>query len=326
MISSNGDFDSGPESLDTDDLAFQYARLRLQHDKVTSSRKAGHKAVGDEVHELDMRLHALKNSYFFDEQEAEAMYQVERDKVHERALQNQLRGMAPLGTTFNDESIPSLKRPPELQSQISTASTTIPDIFDDESGDSTTGGIFELLDDMPSTETDAQGKTITIRDMAMPKHWSGRTPKMLLTETVAKSDRYAAIGYRIISSGSRARRAGISIRWEGKKMDEWLMEDVACHDDGQAEQYIATVALHALTFPPTNGFATSVSTFPGSQTFFRLLPAVFRDLWDELEETRKARDDKINRDVWAKLLSILQFKMEASDKVSFIMLCFFDVG
>ena len=323
FISSNGDFDSGAESLDTDDLAFQYARLRLQYDKVVSSRKAGHETVTDEAHELDTRLHVLKNSYFFDEQEAEEMYQLERHKVQERALQDQLRGTASLTNTC----IPSLKRPPELQSQISMASSTsTPDIFDDDSGDSTAGGIFELLDVMPTTETDAQGKTTTIRDMAMPKHWSGRTPKMLLMETVAKSDRYAAIEYRTISRGSRARRAGVSIRWEGKKMDEWLMEDVACHDDGQAEQYIATVALHALTFPPTDGFAASVSTFPGSHTFFRLLPAVFRDLWNELEEMRKARDDKINRDVWAKLLSILEYKMGASDKVGFSLLCFFNVA
>lgn len=317
IISSHDGFDSGPESLDIDDLAFQYARLRLQHDKVTSFRKLGRKVDADEVHELDMRLHALKNSYFFDEQEAEAMYEVERDKVRERALQDELRGVTSLAAI--DESIS--KRAPELQPQPS-ASTASPDIFADDSGDSTTGGVFELLDDMPTTETNAQGKTITIRDMAMPKHWSGRTPKMLLTETVAKSDRYAAIGYSIVSSGSRARRAGVSIRWEGKKMDEWLMEDVACHDDGQAEQYIATVALHALTFPPTDGFAASVSTFPGSQTFFRLLPAVFRDLWNELEETRKVRDQRINCDVWEKLLSILESKIEVSVKVGFIYVMF----
>jgi ATP-dependent RNA helicase DHX29 len=323
FISPNDDFDSGPESPDTDDLAFQYAQLRLQRDKAISSRKTGHKTVTDE---LDMRLHALKNSYFFDEQDAEGMYQLERDKVHERALQDQLRGMASLTNTFTDESSPSSKRSPELQSQVSMASTPTPDIFDDDSGDSTTGGVFELLEAMPITETDAQGKTTTIRDMAMPKHWSGRTPKMLLVETVAKSDRYAAIEYRIISRGSRARRAGVSIRWEGKKMDEWLMEGVACHDDGQAEQYIATVALHALTFPPTDGFAAGVSAFSGSHTFFRLLPAIFRDLWNELEEMRKARDDKINRDVWGKLLSILKFKMGASDRVGFNSLFFFKVA
>jgi len=161
--SSLDGFDSGPESLDTDDFAFQYARLRLQHDQLTSTRKIDRKVDATVVHELDMRLDALKNSYFFDEQEAEALYEVERSKVHEQALQDQLRGVASL--TYIDGSIPSLQRPHQLQLQRSTAPAATPDIFDDDSGDSTTGGIFELLDDMPTIETDAQGKTIIVRDM-----------------------------------------------------------------------------------------------------------------------------------------------------------------
>jgi ATP-dependent RNA helicase DHX29 len=310
------DFDSGLESFDTDDLAVQYVRLRLQHDKAAYSKTT---SGNTDVHRLDMQLDALKNNYFFDQQEAEALYKAERDKSHERALQDQLRGKTSSTTTLFDEPKP---RPPKRQPRMPIPPVVTPDIFDDDSGDSTMGGVLELLEDMPATETDAQGKTITIRDMAMPKHWSGRTPKVLLKETVAKSDRYAAIGYGIISGGSRARRASVSIRWEGKKMDEWLMEDVACHDDGQAEQYIATVALHALTFPPTEGFAASILTVPRNTTFFRLLPAVFRDLWNELELARKFRDDKINRDIWAKLLSILKYKMESCDKVGFLMLNF----
>jgi len=43
------------------------------------------------------------------------------------------------------------------------------------------------------------------------------------------------------------------------------MEDVACHDDSQAEAYIATIALHALTFPLTEGFQTGTSASSGSQ-------------------------------------------------------------
>jgi ATP-dependent RNA helicase DHX29 len=94
------------------------------------------------------------------------------------------------------------------------------------------------------------------------------------------------------------------------------MEDVACHDETQAEAYIATVALHALTFPLTDGFQAGSSTAPGNQTFFRLLPAVFRDLWDELEAARKVRDDAINRSVWARLRTIVEPKLDPSQKVS----------
>lgn len=94
------------------------------------------------------------------------------------------------------------------------------------------------------------------------------------------------------------------------------MEDVACYDEGQAEAYIATIALHALTFPVTDGFQAGPSTASGSQTFFRLLPAVFRDLWDELEAERKVRDDSINRNVWAKLRAIVEPKLDNSIKVT----------
>jgi ATP-dependent RNA helicase DHX29 len=84
----------------------------------------------------------------------------------------------------------------------------------------------------------------------------------------------------------------------------------------QAEQYIATVALHALTYPSTEGFATGATSSAGnSQTFFRLLPPVFRDLWGELETKRKADHDTINRTVWSKLRSIIEPKMDTESQV-----------
>jgi ATP-dependent RNA helicase DHX29 len=77
------------------------------------------------------------------------------------------------------------------------------------------------------------------------------------------------------------------------------------------------VALHALTYPPSEGFATGSTSVAGAgQTFFRLLPAVFRDLWDELEEQRKAEHDRINRAVWAKLRTIVEPKMQGEQPVS----------
>jgi ATP-dependent RNA helicase DHX29 len=53
----------------------------------------------------------------------------------------------------------------------------------------------------------------------------------------------------------------------------------------------------------------STTAAGGGQTFFRLFPAVFRDLWDELEEKRKIEHDNINRTAWAKLRSILDEKL-----------------
>jgi ATP-dependent RNA helicase DHX29 len=64
-----------------------------------------------------------------------------------------------------------------------------------------------------------------------------------------------------------------------------------------------------MTYPSSEGFATgSTSSAGGGQTSFRLLAAVFRDLWDELEEKRRSEHDSINRGIWANLQSVLDAK------------------
>lgn len=308
--------ESGSEdSPDTDDdPSLEYVRLKMKLVNLTTSRQAGDKTDASQVPELRSRLAQVMSNYFFDEKEAEARYRAEREQADALALQARLRGtLSSLTSDISPMAKPVKRRPPNLQPSV-TSPVVVSDIFDGDDDD-LPGGMFEILEDMPESETTEQGTTVRIRDMALPKHWSGRTPKKLLTESVAKADRYAAITYNIISGHSRAKRAAVSIRWEGRKMGEWVMEDVACHDASQAEQYIATVALHALTFPSTEGFAAGTSTAAGSQTFFRLLPAVFRDLWDELEFSRKANDDSVNRSVWAKLRSIIEPKLEVNEKV-----------
>jgi hypothetical protein len=190
-------------------------------------------------------------------------------------------------------------------------------LFDhaDEDEDGEGGGLLGLLE--PPKESTSDGRAITLREMNLPKHSSGRTPKSSLKECVAKLDKYAAITYTIVSGSSRAVRASVSILWEGRRRDDWTMEDVACLDEAQAEQYIATIALHALTFPPTDGFAAGNVSAGGSQTFFRSLPPAFRDLWDELEAQRKESEDTINRALWTKLRTITADKYAASSKASF---------
>ncbi|KAJ6621236.1 P-loop containing nucleoside triphosphate hydrolase protein [Mycena sp. CBHHK59/15] len=290
--------DSDNDSLDTDDPSLEYARLKTKRRQTDSS----------EIRDLRTRLQQVQKSYFFNERDAEARYRIEQEKAEASSLQARLRGLSAPPVTSNVFEPKSFKkRPPNLQPQTHISSISVTDIFDEDTADSA-GGLLEVLEAMPATETTDQGTTVNVRDMALPKHWSGRTPKTLLTETVSKIDRYAAITYSLLSGASRAKRAMVNIRWDGKKMDEWRMDDVACYDEGQADQYIATIALHALTFPSTDGF--TVASPSGGQTFFRLLPAVFRDLWEELETARKLSTDALNRGVWAKLRSIIEPKLE----------------
>ncbi|KAJ7446519.1 P-loop containing nucleoside triphosphate hydrolase protein [Mycena galericulata] len=308
------DYDSsdfGNDSLDTDDPNLEYVYLKSRIADLTSNRPSGDKTDSVALQNLRVRLQKVKDGYFFNEKDAEAQYRVERENADTIALQARLRGQSTTSPSVVQPKVIK-KRPPQLQRQAPSP-IAIADIFDEDTGDSI-GGLLEALEDMPTTETTDGGKIVTVRDMALPRHWSGRTPKTLLGDTVSKADRYAAISYTLLSGASRAKRAAVSIRWDGKKMDEWSMEDVACHTEGQAEQYIATIALHQLTFPEKDAF--SVPAPSGGQTFFRLLPAVFRDLWEELETTRKINTDALNRGVWAKLRSIIEPKLESDLKAN----------
>ncbi|KAJ7727845.1 P-loop containing nucleoside triphosphate hydrolase protein [Mycena maculata] len=312
-ILSHVDQDSSDSNDSSDDTNLEYVHLKLKIADLTSNRLPGDKTDSSELQNLRARLQKVKDSYFFNEKDAEAQYRVEREKADAIALQARLRGHSTPSIPPSAKAVK--KRPPNLlQPRAPTpVVVTTTDIFDEDTGDSV-GGLFEVLEDMPTTETTERGTIINVRDMALPKHWSGRTPKTLLAETVSKADRYAAISYTLLSGASRVKRAAVSIRWDGKKMDEWSMEDVACHTEGQAEQYIATIALHKLTFPEKDAFTVPAPS--GGQTFFRLLPAVFRDLWEELETTRKINTDALNRGVWAKLRSIIEPKLELDHKAN----------
>lgn len=305
--------DSGND-LDSDETSLEYAHLKVKIADLTSNRRVGDTADSSNLQDLRARLEKVKKNYFFNERDAEARYLVERRKADAVALKARLQGLSTAADSPRVGHPKGIKkRPPNLLPQASVPPVAVIDIFDEEVGESS-GGLFEALEEMPTTVTSDRGTTVTVRDMALPKHWSGRTPKTLLTETVSKADKYAAITYTLLSGDSRAKRAAVSIRWDGRKTDDFSMDDVACHTEAQAEQYIATIALHELTFPSRDTFTAAAPS--GGQTFFRLLPAVFRDLWDELETTRRSKTDALNRGVWAKLRSIIEPKLEVAVKVA----------
>lgn len=277
---------------------------------LTIDRRPDEKANAAFLFDLQRRLKEVQSDYLFDEKEAQAIFREERSKVEAAALQAKLRGLKSSAPTKPPQTPPKkvMEPPPRADSSVTTS-----DVFDGDDGSS--GGMFELLEAMPETETTANGVTVRVRDMGLPKHWSGRTPKLLLQETIRKAHKYAVISFSCIPGPSRAKRASVEVRWDGGKTQEWSMDDVACHDTTQAEQYIATIALHALTFPDPAGFAIGGTAGAGSQTSFRLFPPVFRDLWDELEQKRRFDDGVTNRAIWAKIYGILKPKLAPPEKV-----------
>ncbi|KAK7694503.1 hypothetical protein QCA50_001689 [Cerrena zonata] len=293
-------------NLPADDPIAAYVKVKMQIAGLTTHREPGAKGHDASfLHDLRRKLDDIKGDYFFDLREAESLYNVERQKADAALLQARLRGELPPKSPSKRESNPPSRSKSTVSSPPAPGS---PDVFETDD-DENTGGMFGLLEEMPTSEVTETGTTIMVRDLSLPKHFSGRTPKHLLQEYVHKSDRFAVITYRGVSGSSRAKRAAVVVCWEGGRLKEWCMEDIACHDMTQAEHYISTVALHSLTFPSLEGFSLGGTAAANNQTSFRLLPPIYRDLWNELEEKRRSDDDAFNRDAWGKLKTILQPKL-----------------
>ncbi|KAF9654251.1 P-loop containing nucleoside triphosphate hydrolase protein [Thelephora ganbajun] len=296
-----------------DDPDAEYVRLKLEMDVLR--KENNDPGSVEQLRLLQTQLDDVKQSYFFREKASEAQYRLERQRLDSEALKVKLRGLP------NLSFVPST--PPEFVSQskhqsldLKPTGATKPNanIFDDDSDSESHGGLFEILQEIPATETTASGSTVRLQSMEVPKHWSGRLPKVSLQETITKKDKYAVVSYACISGPSRVRRASVAICWDGGRTQSWGMNDVGCPDLKQAEQYISTIALHALTFPTLEGFVLGGTSAANTQTFFRLLPPVFRNLWDELEEKRRESDDAANRTAWAKLRTIARMKLESQSK------------
>lgn len=292
------------DSDDSDDPNITYSKLMARVDRLTTFRQKSDTTDASVISQLKVHIKAAQDHYFFDQKEANRLYAQEKSKAQQEAMEGRLRGNIVLqqppkfgrGKAVAKETTDS----PASKSVASSEAST--DLFE---FDSDGVGMLELLQ-APQEEVTAEGTVIEVRDFSQPKHRSGKQPKALLQETVQKVDRYAIISYAVISGGSRAKRASVTICWEGKKTEDWRMDNIACYEESQAEQYISTVALHSLAYPRTDGFAAVSS---GNHTYFRLLPPPFRDLWDELETVRKATDDGVNRAVWAKLREVIEPKL-----------------
>lgn len=182
----NGDggsyFDADPSG---DNPNSEYVRLKLKLDSLSGWRRAANETADDSfIKELRSRLEAVKRHYFFDEDDAEAQYRTERQKSDAAHLQARLR--ANEAPTLPVSSPPAKHRPAPLQpSPPELPSKPSSDVFEAD-GEDATVGLFDILEPLPTEETTSTGTTVTIRDMALPKHWSGRTPKTLLTEIVHK--------------------------------------------------------------------------------------------------------------------------------------------
>jgi ATP-dependent RNA helicase DHX29 len=208
-------------SPDSDDPHAEYVRLKIEIDSMTTHRTAQEDREASHLILLKRRLASVQDHYFFRQDEADELYKTARQDLDAKTLQARLRGEAP--------ALSSKKKRPTRLAEPSPPSA------DSEDSDEP-GGMLDILETLQESVVD--GKTVPVRDMGTSKQWSGRTPKVLLSETVRKVDRRAVISYRNISGNSRAQRMSVDVRADGGKEGTWTMDDVACTTEAQVCQPI----------------------------------------------------------------------------------------
>jgi len=265
-------------SLD-DDPTTAYVTSQLE--LFTLNRKKRTASEEDRRLELEDLTKRAKEMYLFDRKLAEAQVRDGRSEMEvERNAEKEKKQAV---DSKQEEELASKANSPLKSPDTETTSPI--DKATESDDDSPMFG--DLLDAMPETEVAEDGQVVKVRDMALPKHLSGKSAKSLLEEIVRRKDRFARPSYKIISK-SRAIRASVTILWEGGDQDVYSMQDEACYDQVQAFNYAATLALFALD----------------AHNVARQLPGSFRDLWLELEVGKKAEEEAVYRD-HIKMLKVL---------------------
>lgn len=167
----------------------------------------------------------------------------------------------------------------------------------DTSGDSSDaeGDLFGGMLDEPSPASAApveSSSVMPLRSMAIPKTiaFSGNTPKSLLRRGLEAT---AWTSYVKLSGHSRAVRVGLEVLWTTGRRRVWRMDEIACNDLAEAENYASTLALNELS---------GDRTIPAPN--WRTMPPDYRQLWEELEQTRQEQEMTAKREHWAKIRTL----------------------
>lgn len=281
----------------------EYVRLKLELAQLTAPRyPRTHPENSTRISVIRARLEEVKEYYFFSEKQAEAAFKARLLDEDLGQLHKQLKGESSQPQAHFDPP-PNIPLPPQLH--IPEHADNHTDVFDEAEEED--AGFFDLLEPMPDSEQNpSTGTIVTIRDMPITAAMTSVLPKAALNEFISKQDISAIAQYRDISGGTRAKRASVKLQWSTGRIQEWSMEDTACYDFLQAEQYVATVALYSLTNQPLPGFASK--NLLAFALPLKRFPPAFRDLWNEFDDRRKEEDNATNYGIWSKLNDIIDAK------------------
>lgn len=220
--------------------------------------------------------------------------------VEAKLRQSALDSRLPTSPPKSGSDTPLSAMEPESTS-IDTPRPISNEATDEEEDDNMFGNMLD--EPAPADETSSSNNTIiTVRSMPIPKQFSftGNTPKALLQAALRKLPKPPAVSFARLSPNARVARAGLEIRWSPEKRKVWRMENLACDSPEEAENYVSTLALNALT------------AVGDIHCNWRALPPAYRELWEELEESRTEEDMRAKRKVWQTVKEYADRKAEVT--------------
>ncbi|KAF9882462.1 ATP dependent RNA [Colletotrichum karsti] len=317
--------------IEPDDLLPVYLETKaklfeLERGQQEKKRQKGVKTDGTEEEEMMAKLRAkigrIEKDVLFDRFPAEQQWKTQKIVLEKQLAEarKQRAEEEAAKETEEDAEAPAVSSDGDVNDEAARiAAEVLGESNDDDDG------LADLFANLPVTEVDAAGKSttvvngadgvkITIRDFGK---WAGVTPMRALEEACRARDASVKIAYRLISEVPFANRHSLSISWtkaqetpppsQDESVDmityptsfNFAMKSIATPDKKQSEAYVATWALFHIF-----GISTK------EEKVGMRLPAVWRELWDELALTRKSLLDSKDREAIRELRALVRQRQD----------------
>ncbi|KAJ4267442.1 hypothetical protein NW762_003549 [Fusarium torreyae] len=313
--------------IEPDELVSKYLETKaklLEHERGHGRSGNSETTESDDelaVAKLEAKIRKIESDVLFDRYEAEQKWKAQRIDLERQlaAAKRESQEETEADPTAEEEVVPEKADDDDDVNKEAEriAAEILAEANDEEEDD--IGGLFASL---PQNEVDAStgesrtvvnsadGNRMVIRDFGKS---TGISPRRALEEACRSRDSSARISYRIVSDATFANRHSLDIVWtKPQEMPPpaassevevvadpfrftFTMTGIATPDSKQSESYISTAAL----------FYTFSGNAKDEKVVIRL-PHVWKDIWNELAEARKAQIDEQDRNVVRDLRSLVR--------------------
>ncbi|KAM0295619.1 hypothetical protein ACHAO9_000700 [Fusarium lateritium] len=315
--------------IEPDELVSKYLETKaklLEHERNHNRLDSSKAAASDEelaVAKLEAKIRKIESDVLFDKYEADQQWRTQRVDLERQfaAAKQEYQDHVDVNEDVEEELAPE-----ESDDDINKEAERVAAEILAEANDEDEDGIGGLFASLPQNEVDAStgesrtvvsstdGKQIVIRDFGKT---TGISPRRALEEACRSRDSSAKLSYTIMSDASFANRHSVEIIWN--KPQElpppaassdvevvadpyrftFTMTGIATPESKQSESYISTAAL----------FYTFSGNTKDEKVVIRLAH-VWKDVWAELAEARKAQVDERDRDVVRDLRTLVRQRQD----------------